>query len=98
MGVSVDDVARFGKTLELIENRLKVINQEVGYGIVNAVGNPLRLSLRKGRYSIDLCGEEFQSFGIWDCESAECAYTAIEGLNNGLWLLMRGGVLSCTTK
>lgn len=94
----MDEVYRFGKTLGVIENRLKVINQELGFGVVGAIGNPLRMSLARGRYRIDLCGEEFQNFGVWDCEGAYSALCALDGLNEGLWLLLRGGVLACATK
>lgn len=98
MAANMGEIAAFGKTLEVIENRIKVINQMLGYGCVGSLENPLRMRLCRGRYRIDLCGDEFQSFAVWDCVNAEKALNMLEGLNEGIWLLKRSRKISCTTK
>lgn len=85
--MSADNIARFGYDLRVLDNRIDIVNQMLGFGIAGSIGNPMMMKLSRGTYTI-LCGNcEFVSFRIYDCAGAECAIERMEGLNDGIWYL-----------
>lgn len=85
--MSVENIARFGYDLRVLDNRIDIVNQMLGYGVGGSIGNPLVLRLSKGMYTIMVGDCEFLSFRIYDCDGAERAIERMEGLNDGIWYL-----------
>lgn len=91
--MSIDEINAFGRALEVIDNRLKVLNQMLGYTRVGAADNPVRLRVARGCYMVEIEGEELDSFGIWDLEEAERVIGRLSAINDGMWLTMRQGLV-----
>ena len=81
-------VARFGRDLKFLDNRIQIINYMLGYGVVNSISNPMMMNIRRGEYRIMIGECEMDSFRIYDCEQAERTIQRIEGLNDGLWYML----------
>lgn len=94
--MNIDLVNRFAKQIDLIQNRIKVINQMLGCRLVGSSDSHMRLTLRRGVYMLDLCGEEFASVRAYDVDGATKVLDMIEGLNEGLWLTLRSNVINVT--
>lgn len=94
--MNIDIVNRFAKQLELLQNRIKIINQMLGCRLVGSSDSHMRITLRRGVYRIDLCGEEYATIKAYDVEGASKVLDMIEGLNEGLWLTLRSNVINVT--
>ena len=82
------EVARFGKCLSLLDNRIEVINYMLGYGIRNSLDNPMIMSISRGDYLIRVGDCEMDRFRIYDSEAAQRALDRIDGLNDGIWYML----------
>lgn len=91
--MGVDDIAAFGEVLRVLDNRMKVINQMLGYGVVGCSENPMRLRLVSGWYLVEVDGCEMDRFEVYDTNEAERVLERIEGMNDGIWLSLRQGLL-----
>lgn len=88
------DMCEFTRILRLIENRIKVINQLLGCRVVGAIDNHMRMSLRRGRYQIDLCGCSVGEFRSYDNPTASRVLDKLDGMQEFLWLTTSFKVLS----
>ena len=82
------EIARFGHDLAILDNRIEIINYMLGYGIKNAIGNPMMMCISRGEYRIMVGTCEMDSFGIYDYVGAEMALKRLDGLNDGLWYML----------
>lgn len=85
------EVSNWVRLLELVRNRVSVINQMLGARLDGCVDNPCRITYRSGRYTCTICGEKFVTFTIYDIEETSDALSSLSVLNDGLWLLRRSG-------
>lgn len=85
--MTAQEVSRFGKSLDLIQNRLKVLNQTLGYGLEGDRGNPFRMKFCKGYYFVFLDDDELYRVRIYDYEEAERCVDRLTGLFDGMWLM-----------
>ena len=91
--MGIDEIAKFGDVLRILDNRMKVINQMLGYGVVGCSENPMRMRITHGWYMVELDGCEMYRFRLYDTEEAEKVLGMIEGMNDGIWLALRQGLL-----
>lgn len=90
----VYEMSAFSRVVDVISNRVRIINQMMGFGVDGCHENPCRIRMRHGRYRVTWCGEEFASFALWDLDGADSALERVEGLNDGLWYALRCRMLS----
>ena len=90
------DVSYWVKLLDLVTNRVKVINQMLGARYDGCLENPCRLVHDRGSYSCMICGECYATFTIYDIDATKEALSRISSLNDGIWLLKRSGRLLFT--
>lgn len=76
---------------KLVANRVRVINQMLGFGCDGRAENPLRLCVSGMHYTLRLCGEDYATFAAYDIDTTEDAINRLEALNDGIWLLRRDG-------
>lgn len=84
------DIHAWTKMFGLVENRVKVINDTVptDYGIVS------KLSYNCGKYEVEICGCLFCSFGVYDLESIDSAFSRLDAFSDGLWYMSRFGLFT----
>lgn len=92
--MTYDEVSRWAKLSDLINNRVKVINQVLGAHYVSNVLNPCRVTYARGSYSCEVCGHEYATWGVCDLDGIETAYDRIDSLADGVWLLVGSGRLA----
>ena len=90
------EVSQWVKMLDLVTNRVSVINQMLGARYDGCLENPCRLCYERGSYSCMICGECYASFPNYDMDATSAALSRLSDLNDGLWLLKRSGRLSFT--
>lgn len=81
------------KTLNIIKNRVQVINQMLGVRYRGMVGSPCVLRLKNGLYTMYWCGEEFCSWRLYVQSEIESALVRVDALNDCVWLANRSGYL-----
>lgn len=91
--MGIEEIAAFGEVLRILDNRIKVINQMLGYGVVGCAENPMRLRMLRGWYLVELDGCEMDRFEVYDAKEARRVLDRIEGTNDGIWLALRQGLL-----
>ena len=76
----IDEISAFGEVLRVLDNRMKVINQMLGYGVVGCAENPMRMRLVCGWYLVEVDGCELDRFEVYDTKDAERVLNRIEGM------------------
>ena len=92
-GMGIDEIAAFGEVLKVLDNRMKVINHMLGYAVVGCADNPMRMRLVSAWYLIEIDGCEMDRFRVYDTSGARRVLERIEGMNDGIWLALRQGLL-----
>lgn len=90
--MTVDEMSAFNKTLTLISNRVKVVNQVLGYGCYGR-GVPCRYTYVHGTHEVNFCGSVFSRFGPYDQKGADLALTRLDALFDTLWYGIGAGVV-----
>ena len=91
--METDEIAAFGEVLRVLDNRMKVINQMLGYGVVGCAENPMLLRMVRGWYLVEVDGLEMDRFKVYDTIEARRVLERIEGMNDGIWFALRQGLL-----
>lgn len=91
-----EDVTRWSQSLDLLMNRVGILNQILGCKYDQAPDNPLRLVCVRRSYVCEVCGCAFVRFRLYDIDGLESAISALDSFVEGLWLLNRTGRLSFT--
>lgn len=90
--MTIYEINAWTKVVDLIVNRITIINQMMGYGIDGCLDNPMQRKMRGGRYVVTWYGVEFASYGVYDQCETEQALNRLDALNDGIWFMKRGGV------
>lgn len=86
-----NEMVLFAKNIDLLKNRVGIINEILGLPYHHASTNPVRLFLRRGRYVFEVCGSEVACFGSYDADGVSAALSYAESVSDALWHLRRGG-------
>lgn len=89
--MNVYEVNAWTRTVEIITNRVNIINQMLGYGVDGSLDNPCQLDMRRGRYLVTYFGVEFASYGVYDQRETDAALLRLDALNDGIWYMLRHG-------
>lgn len=91
-----EDVSRWTDKIDLIINRVSILNQILGMRYDGLTTNPCQFSYVRGRYVLSICGESYAHVMLYDVASADAAIVMLDALADGLWLLRRSGRLTFT--
>lgn len=91
--VTIEEISQFGKKLDVVTNRCKVINQMLGFTKDGSSENPMRLVMDHGEYHVVLRGCEVVTFGVYDLDGIERAIAHLDGMGDGIWCSLREGLL-----
>lgn len=90
--LSVDQMSAFSRTVNLIRNRVKVINGILGYGCWGPKVPCIYLHVH-GTHQVTFCGAVYARFGPYDQRGADSALARLDALLDGLWYALGGGVV-----
>lgn len=82
--MTYEDVHAWTKTLKLVINRVKIINDTTDSQIC-------KLHYRRGKYHVEVGGCEYVSFKVYDLDSIDAAFSRLDSLSDGIWYMWRSG-------
>lgn len=91
--IGYSDMLGYTKAFDLLQNRIEVINQLLGYGRRGCLENPCRLRYRRGTYSVEIYGEVLNQFQPFDFPTCELALKRLDAVSSSVWQLGRNGML-----
>ena len=91
--MTIYQISEYGKLLEVVDNRIKVINYMLGYSRVGARDNPMRLVYDRGKYMVKLNDCEIVDFDIYDIDGIKRAIDKLDGMNDGIWCALGEGII-----
>lgn len=85
MALTYEDMRLYNRTIDLIVNRCKCINQ---------IGDSLaEVRYARGRYHLDYLGRELATWRLYDVTGADIALKMAETCLNVLWESRRAGLI-----
>lgn len=82
--------------VDVIINRVSVLNQILGCRYDFQKGNPVQLFSRRGMLTVLVCGAEYGATKVNDTAGLVALLSTLDSLKRGLWLMSRGGMsISC---
>ena len=90
------DVVDWTRLVDIIENRVSIINQIMGARYDSCLDNPCILRYRRGEYVCTYCGETYATWHVYDLDTTRRAFERIDALSDALWLAFRTGRMSYT--
>lgn len=91
--VNYSDMLGYTRSFDLLQNRIEVINQLLGYGLRGSLENPCRLRYRCGTYSVEIYGEILNQFKPFDFPTCDLAVKRLDAVSSSIWQLGRNGML-----
>lgn len=78
--------------MDVILNRVSIINQILGCKYDYALDNPLVVSARKGRVTVEISHATFSAEKYSDADGLRHMLENLDVLKFALWLMVRGGM------
>lgn len=88
--LTYNDIERFVNCLDIINNRISIINQILG----GTFQHPFKLDYSNGRYSCTFLDALVCDFGVYDCVAADAALASLDAWESSVWLLSRNGFIT----
>lgn len=95
--MSYEDMGVWHDVHDLILNRCAIINQIHGCAYDWCYGNPCTVRYSRGWYECVYCGNVIDRPAGYHVDSADMAYSQIDGLCDALWLVSSAGMLRAAT-
>lgn len=91
--MNIEETNAYGKMLRLLDNRIQIINDMLGFTRHGCLSNPMRLvSDGSMRYvMLDCC--EVARFKMYEFAELEKVIERVDGMNDGIWFALRQGFL-----
>lgn len=83
--MNVYDMDHWCRCLDLMQNRVDVINQMLGYGVPGLVSNPCRLRYEHGTYRVYVSDCVLCEFGLYEQGEIDAALRTVDGANDMVW-------------
>lgn len=94
MSLDYECIYKWSKVHDLIVNRVGIVNELHGCRYHSGLTNPCRLLRRNGFYVVVYCHDEIARWRLYDLESVNLAFAAVDALAKACWAGRREGVLS----
>lgn len=91
-GTNVYTYEQTARLVDVISNRVSVINQILGCRYDFAWSNPVTVVARRGRLKVKIFGVTFKTARLCDSDQLDDVVVALDLLKSALWLMSRGGV------
>ena len=91
--MTIEDMNNWNRDLDLMYNRIAMVNRIHGHSYGWGVGAPLSMSYRLGWYRCTYFGDMLCQWRGYDAGSLSRAYAIVDALANALWLVARAGKL-----
>lgn len=79
------------KCFDLVSNRIKMLNHMLGGSYDGCMSNPVRLVMKRGRYSVMLWDDELATFRVYDLDSTQHAFERLDFATDVIWQIRRRG-------
>lgn len=90
--MTVDEMSACTWALGIVRNRVKFVNAILGYG--SGLGkSPCKCTFSWGRYRVRYCDAEVASFSPYVISEIEDCIAKLDGIADGLWYGLGGGVI-----
>lgn len=92
--MSVYDMDHWCRTLDVVSNRVDIINQMLGYGVPGLSENPCKLVYDHGKYKVNIRDAELCEFALYDQREIDAALCKVDGANDMVWYALRSHLLA----
>lgn len=89
--VTYDEMCTFSRFYNLLVNRVDCCNQLLGCRYRNSSENDVRITYKKGCYSVTAYDAEIAAFRVWDLDGVLKSYAYVDSWADCLWHLSRKG-------
>lgn len=91
--IDVYALSRWSDMVDLLCNRVAIVNQLHGCRYDHSPENPMRVNCRRGDYVVSYRDAEVASFSTYDFESLSSSLSVVGAWSSCVWQLSRAGVL-----
>ena len=95
--MTVDEMSACSRALSIVRNRCKVINHMLGYGD-GLSKSPCKCGMDWGRYVVTYCDAVICEFSQYEIADIEKAINKLDGVCDGLWYGLGGGVVDLNVR